>query len=174
MKGAYINMQQENIIKNTNKDTRTAGATSQKKYIDKFLGSYIYYIFNKHTQNIVYIGQTTNIVARVNEHYHSLSSVSSSFHDWIIEQNKDKQDYEVEVLDLTAYEQLDFDDRLLIEKVLQYHHSETIINKRIPKKLNAYEIERMEQIHTIIDFNFIGYRELKAEKMQNKKSLTNM
>lgn len=165
-------MQQINIDENKNK--RTAGAVSQKKYIDKFLGSYIYFIFDKYTRNIVYIGQTQNIVARHNEHYHSFNSTSSSFHSWTIEQNKDKQNYEMEVLDLTNYEQLDFDDRLLIEKVLQFHHSETIINKRIPNKLNAYEIERMEQIHLLIDFNFIGYRELKAEKMQNKKSLTNM
>lgn len=165
-------MQQKNI--DNKKDKKTAGARHQKKYIDKFFGSYIYYIFNKHTQNIVYIGQTQNIVSRYNEHFHSFNSTSSSFHSWTVEQDKDKQNYEMEVLDLTEYEQLDFDDRLLIEKVLQYHHSETIINKRIPKKLNAYELERMEQIHLLLDFNFKSYRELKAEKLQNKKSLTKM
>ena len=149
---------------------RTTGAEYQKKYIDQFLGSYIYFIVHILTKEIKYIGQTSNIVARYNEHFHSYINASSSFHDWIVANNLDKQDYEVEVLDLTAQEQLDFDDRLTIEKVLQYHHKESIINKRVPEKLNAYEIERMEQIHSLIDFDFKSYRELKTEKLASKKS----
>mgnify|MGYP003190832690 CR=1 FL=1 len=143
---------------------------ANRKCLEKYEGSYVYYIVDKRTQSIVYIGETGNIVNRYNDHYHR-PTLKSGLSYWCNENGEDKANYQMLVLDLTDIEMLDYDDRLLIESMLQYYHKDTIINKRIPKKLEAYEVERFEDICAMIDFDFKPYREVKQLKMSNKKVL---
>lgn len=167
----------KNIIKQTGFEAelrRKGQAERQKKYLAQFEGSYVYYIIDKRTQVIVYVGECENIVSRYNSQMtgSKLLRKDSSFHNWCIENDQDKANYEMHVLDLTGIEELDYDDRLLIEKMLQYYHAETLVNKRVPSKLTPYEIERFEYITALIDFNFRPYTEVKVSKMNNKKVLS--
>lgn len=169
-------MQQiKQIIENTGFEdelrSRTANADYRKKYISQFDGSYVYYILDKRTQRIVYVGQSGNIVSRYAVHF-GKGTGASAFRDWCIENGEDRANYEMIVLDLTNIEELDFDDRLLIERMLQYYHTETIVNKRVPSRLSAYEIERFEYICALIRFDFKPYIEVKVSKMTTKKALS--
>lgn len=154
-----------------NKNTRKTQVEYQKKYLEQFEGSYVYYIIDKRTQRIVYAGETGNIVKRYGDHFNT-PTMKSSFSYWCIENDEEVTNYQMLVLDLTDIEELDFEDRLLIEKMLQYFHKATIINKRVPKKLEAYEIERFEYIVGLIDFDFRPYLEVKVSKMATKKVLS--
>lgn len=153
------------------KINRNKQAEHQRKHLAQFDGSYVYYILDRRTQQIVYVGESGNIVNRYYDHYHR-PTLKSGFGYWCIENNEDVANYKMVVLDLTNVEELDFDDRLLVEKVLQYYHAETIVNKRIPDRLMPYEIERFEYICSIIDFEFKSYMEVKVLKMTNKKALS--
>lgn len=135
----------------------------------QFDGSYVYFIVDKRTQRIMYIGESGNIVDRYDSHYHR-TTMKSSFRYWCIENGEDIANYKMMVLDLTSVDELDYDDRLLIEKMLQYYHVETIVNRRVPSEIMSYEVERFEYITGLIDFDFRPYREIKVLKMENKKA----
>lgn len=150
---------------------------NEKKKLNKqkYEGSYVYYIIYKPLNLVVYVGSTGNILTRFEAHFSTPSNMTSCFNRFCIENElteEDKANYEMIVLDLTDVEELDYDDRLLIERMLQYYHAETIINKRVPKRLEAYEIERFEYITGLIEFDFRPYREVKQLKMKNKKVLS--
>ena len=163
----------QEIIENTAFEARlrSKAVEQQRKHFAQFDGSYVYYIVDKRTQRIVYIGETGNIVSRYYDHYHR-PTLKSGLSYWCNENDQDKANYQMLVLDLTGIEELDFDDRLLIESMLQYYHKATIINKRVPKKLGAYEIQRFEDICAMINFDFRPYTEVKVSKMATKKVLS--
>lgn len=150
---------------------RKTQAERQRKHLEQFEGSYVYYMIDKRTQRIIYVGETGNITRRFYDHYHR-PTLRSGLSFWCNENGEDKANYKMLVLDLTSVEELDFEDRLLIEKMLQYYHKATIINKRVPDKIEAYEIERFEYILGLIDFDFKPYTEVKVSKMQKKIALS--
>lgn len=140
--------------------------TRQEKYTGKFKGNYIYYIIEKETQNIVYIGETSNILPRYYNHMAEGTRVSTSyFHGWCKANNRSKSEFEFLVLDLTKYEEIDKTDLRLIEKVLQLRYKQNLIVGSNRSKLNKYEIERFEDLSGVIDFKFKAYEELKNEKL---------
>lgn len=150
---------------------------NEKKKLNKqkYEGSYVYYIIYKPLNLVVYVGSTGNILTRFEAHFSTPSNMTSCFNRFCIENElteEDKANYEMIVLDLTDVEELDYDDRLLIERMLQYYHAETIINKRVPSKVMPYEIERFDYITGLIEFDFRPYREVKQLKMKNKKVLS--
>jgi len=147
---------------------------AKKRYKQRFEGSYVYWIVYKPFGMIVYVGSTGNVLTRHEAHFNTPSNMASCFNRFCVENElteQDKDNYEMRVLDLTDVEELDKDDRMLIERVIQYHHKATIINKKIPSRLEAYEKERFEYIAGLIDFDFRPYREVKQLKMATKKSL---
>lgn len=166
-------MKKTNIIKATDFEKRLRRNEKKKLNKQKYEGSYVYYIIYKPLNLVVYVGSTGNILTRFEAHFSTPSNMKSCFNRFCIENElteEDKANYEMIVLDITDVEELDYDDRLLIERMLQYYHKETIINKRIPSKLEAYEIERFEYICSLVEFDFKPYREVKTLKMNNKKS----
>lgn len=145
----------------------------QQRHIEQFIGSFVYYIRHKQSQQIVYVGQSSNFVQRYVAHFDNSTSYknNSKFHNWCIEHGYEKQDFEFIVLDITNYDTIDTDDRFIIEKALQLFHGTSIINS--PRKsLNAYEQERFEQLTSIIEFEFVSYTELKQQYIQKNKRLT--
>lgn len=140
---------------------------SQRKHYAQFEGSYVYLINERFTQRIVYVGETSNIVRRYYAYFNS-SHDTGSFNQWCIETGRDKKGFEVAVLDLTPYETLDMDDRLIVEKALIMCHANTVVNKDKPQSLNAYEMERYEYITSIVEPEFKPYTQIKVEKMAKK------
>lgn len=153
-----------------NNITKLTAYESKQKRLAQFRGSYIYYIKDKRTQQIVYVGQTDNFVRRYDAHFNEPSREGSSFNMFCIENGEDKCNYEMQVLDLGKYDVIDLDDRLIIENAMMLYHLETIVNKRKPHEMVAYEMERYEQLMSFIDFNFKAYTQLKTEKMSKKKA----
>lgn len=143
---------------------------AKQKRLAQFTGSYIYYIKDKRTQQIIYVGQTDNFVRRYDAHFNEPSRESSSFNMFCIENGENKRNYEMQVLDLDKYDVIDLDDRLIIENAMMLYHLDTIVNKRKPHEMVGYEMERYEQLMSFIDFNFKAYTQLKTEKMSKKKA----
>lgn len=143
------------------------------KYNKKFDGSFVYYIIERRTQAIVYIGETSNIVTRYSNHMSEGDRVSTSaFHNWCRENNRDKSDFEMVVLDLSEYDTLDYDDRRIMEKSLQLVHRETLIAGKNRTQLNVYEAERFEYMSGVVDFDFKSYTQIKVERHKKQNSPT--
>lgn len=143
------------------------------KYNKKFDGSFVYYIIEKRTQAIVYIGETGNIATRYSSHMSEGDRVSTSaFHNWCKENNREKSDFEMVVLDLSGYDTLDYDDRRIMEKYLQLVHRETLIAGKNRTQLNVYQAERFEYMSGIVDFDFKSYTQIKVERHKKQNSHT--
>lgn len=141
------------------------------KYAKKFDGSFVYYIIEKRTQRIVYIGETGNVLTRFSNHMSEGERESTSaFHNWCKENNREKSDFDFVVLDLTKYDTLDVDDRRILEKALQIIHKDHLISGINRTPLNSYEIERFEYMGAIVDFNFKPYTQLKVERLKKQNS----
>lgn len=136
----------------------------------QFTGSYVYYIKDKRTQQVVYIGQTDNFVRRYRSHFNEPKRENSSFNMFCKVNEEDKTNFEMVVLDLSEYDTLDEDDRRILEKALIMYHADTVVNKYKRSSLNSYEMERYEYIVSIVDFDFKLYTQLKVEKMSKKKA----
>lgn len=142
----------------------------QYNYYKQFDGSFVYYIIERNSQKIVYLGETGNIVKRYGNHMSEGDRESTSaFHNWCKQHSRDKSDFDCMVLDLTKYDTLDADDRRIIEKTLQIVHRAHLISGSNRSPLNAYEIQRMEDINAIVHFDFKPYTQVKVERTQNKK-----
>lgn len=143
------------------------------KYVEKFLGSFVYYIKHKASQQIVYIGETGNFVQRYVAHFDNCKNErnNSKFHNWCLANGYDKQDFEFVVLDLSNYDIIDADDRRIIERVLRVYHGTSIINP-LKRPLNSYEKDRFEYLSSIIDFYFAPYTELKQTYIEKQKDLS--
>lgn len=140
-----------------------------QKYLNQFFGSYVYIIRHKTTQQIKRIGQTDNFVRRYGQYFHDHVGYNE-LSLWFVENDIDRSEYEMVVLDLMQYDTFDYDDRLIIEKSLILYHSQNeqeLINDR-KTNLNAYQLERLEYINGILDYNFVPYTQLKVEKMAKK------
>lgn len=153
-----------------NNITKLTPYEAKKRRLAQFTGSYVYYIKDKRTQKIVYVGETDNFVRRYDAHFNEPSRGSSSFNMFCIENKEDKRNYEMQVLDLGKYDVNDLDDRQIIENAMMLYHLETIVNKRKPHEMVGYEMERYEQLMSFIDFDFKAYTQLKTEKMSKKKA----
>lgn len=141
------------------------------EYKARFDGSFVYLIRDKRTQGIAYVGQTGNFMKRYGKHFYDKKS-DSGFSNWCEENGEDKSNFEMVILDLSDYEEIDLEDRLILEKMLILYHEHTIVNKRIPGNLDLYEKERFEQISNIIDFEFRSYLSVKLDYLNKKKDLS--
>lgn len=137
------------------------------KRLAPYYGSYVYYIHEKKIKLVVKVGESGNFVDRNDSHFHR-GTLDGTLAKWCKENRKDILNYEMFVLDLTQYQELDKDDRLLIERALSFYHQDTVFNKDVPLTLNAYEIERLEYIYSIVDFNFVPYADLKERYKQER------
>lgn len=153
--------------------------SSYKKWVKKFDGLYVYQIIHIPTDTVVRVGFSKNFEDRIQSHYHR-QTMKYTLAWWCRKHNKDIEEYKTFVMDFIDYEEeLDEDDVKLVEKVISYHNQETIFNTDYPKQFNAYQLERLEYIYGIVNFNFVPYEELNMQyialhslKKSNKKVLS--